>query len=404
VREARGSGVETSTGALIGLRLLAIMPSIPLHGMERANLEIMRLVRERGAHVLFVTEATWGQRVQAAVEARGCEWTTVSLLRSYEERLHLTARPLEMAGVARAWMRAAHRLLDICGDYRPTHIYVTNLTFFLYAVPAILRSRVPVIFRVPNPPESEERGFKPAVRAALWRLTVALSDVVVCNSHYSLKRLATRGLAPGRVRVIYPCLPQRPRLDCSDAYSVSAGRFTVLYLGRIRPEKGVDKLVDAARRIIPEFPDVDFLLVGDHAWRNDFAVRLRRQIVTAGLDERVRILDEIEDVPGLLKRCQLHVMPSIREPFGIVVLEAKSQGVPSVVFPTGGMLETVTHLVDGYVCRERSAEALVEGIRFFLEDDVARRTMGAAACQSLERYSPDVIADQWSDVFLTTAR
>jgi glycosyltransferase involved in cell wall biosynthesis len=405
VRETCGAVAETGSGVLAGMRVLAVMPSIPLQGMERANIQIMRLVRERGAHVLFVTEATYGQRVQAAVEDSGCASTSVPVLRNFEERLHLTWRPRETLRVANAWARAARRLGAICREYRPTHIYVTNFTFFLYALPAIARARVPVVFRLPNPPGIEGRGIRRAVRASLWKLVVAMSDMIVCNSQYSLERLRALRLAPRRARVIYNCVPER-RPGGGDAPAVDMGRFNVAYLGRIRPEKGVGELFEAAVRITREFPHVDFLLAGEYAWRNEFAASLRDRIGQARLEGRVRLLGEIEDVPGLLDRSHLHVCPSRSEgeSFPNVVLEAKSRGVPSVVFPAGGLPEAVTHLVDGYVCVAPTSNALATGIQFFIEHEPARLAMGRAAERSLDRYARDVIRAQWAEVFQAVDR
>src|SRR5438093_13727590 len=90
---------------LSAVRILVVMPSIPVQGMERSNLQIFKMMRERGAEVLFVTEQTHGARVQREVERIGCRWTTASFMSSFEERLHLSKNPGEMAAVGRGWAR-----------------------------------------------------------------------------------------------------------------------------------------------------------------------------------------------------------------------------------------------------------------------------------------------------------
>lgn len=54
---------EEGVKDLTDMRILAVMPSIPVQGMERSNLQIMKMMRERGADVLFITEKTFGERV-----------------------------------------------------------------------------------------------------------------------------------------------------------------------------------------------------------------------------------------------------------------------------------------------------------------------------------------------------
>jgi glycosyltransferase involved in cell wall biosynthesis len=388
----------TRAGELAGARILVIMPSIPILGMERSTLQIMRMMRERGADVRFVTHREYGRKVGREAERIGCSWRPVSL----DRRLHLARRPGEMVAVLRAWVKAAWQIDSIYRRYRPTHIYVTNFLYFLFALPTLWRARQPIVFRLPNPPDTDLLGVRGALSRWLWRYLVApASDVLVCNSRYTLSRLERIGVTGNKARVIYNCLPERPRAAAGDAPKVDPCQFNVVYLGQIRPGKGVRELFDVALRLVRERGDVSFYLVGEHKWQNPFAEGLLGELRERDLVGRINILDEIEDVGGLLAQCDLHVCPSVSpaESFPNVVLEAKSQGVPSVVFPTAGLPESVTHLVDGYVCRDTSLGALYDGIRYFLDDPESLKLAGEAARRSLERFPRERIADQWAEVF-----
>jgi glycosyltransferase involved in cell wall biosynthesis len=257
---------------LAGARILVIMPSIPVQGMERANLQIMKMMRQRGADVLFVTEANFGGRLRREVELIGCRWADASFTRSAEERLHLTTNVREMALVLRAWARAARQLRRIVKGFGPTHIHVTNVGFFLYALPALWRARRTVVFRLPNPPARDLPGMKQRLSDWVWRfLVVPNCDVIVCNSLYTLSVL--RGVVgPGlEARLINNCPPRRPPPAESDCPRVNAGHFNVIYTGRITPGKGVGELFEAALRIVAERPDVDFYFAGQNDWNNPFA-------------------------------------------------------------------------------------------------------------------------------------
>ena len=97
--------------------------------------------------------------------------------------------------------------------------------------------------------------------------------------------------------------------------------------------------------------------------------------------------------------------PSIcEEAFGNVVLEAKREGVPSVIFRSGGLPEMVRHGVDGVICEERTPEALAAGIASLLEDEERRRAAGRAAREDFEaRFGPERFARQWTEVFLRSS-
>src|SRR5687768_18447338 len=89
------AAVPAPARPLAGVRVLVVMPSIPLQGMERSTLEIVQLLQGHGAEALFITERTHGHKVQAAVEAIGARWAPVRVTDTYEERLRLSPRPSE---------------------------------------------------------------------------------------------------------------------------------------------------------------------------------------------------------------------------------------------------------------------------------------------------------------------
>lgn len=117
---------------------------------------------------------------------------------------------------------------------------------------------------------------------------------------------------------------------------------------------------------------------------------------------RVRFLGWREDVPELLAAAAIHCCPSLpelREGFGLVNIEAKQAGIPSVVFSTGALPELIAHRVDGWVCYEVSAEALAEGIEYFLSDSSRLAELGQAAFRSVERFGWERFAGEWQEVF-----
>jgi len=391
-----------SSSDLTGIRILVVMPSIPVQGMERSNLQIFRMMRALGADVLFVTEQTYGHRMQQEIEAINCRWVSASFITKVEERLHLSRSPREMAVIVRAWLRANRAVKAASREFRPHVIYIPGLAALIYSLSTVWRAKQPVVFRLPNPPGLNHRGFKKIIGGWLWSQCVArVVDVFVCNSNYTLERLKNAGVRPRISRVIHNCLSDRRPPDVTDSPRAVPGRVNVVYLGRIRAEKGVDVLVDAAWRIVKERDDVDFYLAGEYKWMNPFADSLIAKVTASSLESRIKFTGQIDDVFGLLDQCQLHCCPSTSdgESFPNVVLEAKSRGIPSVVFPTSGLPEAVTHLVDGYICPDRSVNSLYEGLSYFLERPSEMEAAGVAALGSMARFSPEGTSRQWAELF-----
>jgi glycosyltransferase involved in cell wall biosynthesis len=387
---------RVAEGELSGTRILAVMPTIPLHGMERKTLKIMSGLRERGADVLFITQKDYGQSVQRAVEDIGCQWVAAS----FDQLLHLPRGPREAATLLASWWTSASELNRIRRAYRPTHIHIPNMTLFLYSWPTLLRAPETIVFALPNPPDTSFTGFRRHLNSFIWRHGVQrVCDRIVCNSAFTLAQVRAVGLTSERLSLIYNSAPYRTP-GAGDAPVVDRSKMNVAYIGRICTDKGVREYIDAALCITSERTDVDFYLAGDVEWRNPFAKALIEELKVKGLTSRIHFLGEINDVTELLAQCDVHVCPSIcEEAFGLVVLEAKSRSVPSVVFPSGGLTETVRHLVDGYVCPSKTSSALYDGIRHFLDDPVAMRKAGREAHRSLADFSERKAADAWASLF-----
>jgi glycosyltransferase involved in cell wall biosynthesis len=384
---------------LAGRRILVVMPTIPLYGMERKTLSIMKHLRERGADVLFITQKDYGQRIQQEVDRIGCRWVPGS----FDKLLHLPRGPIEGISLVRSWIRSACELNGIRKLYRPTHIHIPNVTLFLYAWPVLLRASETVVFALPTPPDTSFTGLRRQLNNFIWRWGVErVCDHIVCNSVFTLSQLRAIGMNMRKASLIYNSAPERT-LTVGDAPVLNPAKLNVAYVGQICPEKGLKEFIDAASRIALERDDAEFYLAGDYKWRNPFARDLIDQIRAKGLADRIHFLGEINDVPELLSQCDLHVCPSVwEEPFGLVVLEAKRQGIPSVVFPSGALKETVTHLVDGYVCGEKTWFALYEGLRYFLDRPERMSQAGHAATCSLTHFSQEKAAADWASLFLET--
>ena len=385
-------------------RVAVTLGGIPLWGQERGNIQVFHALRDAGVEALFVTHHSYGhESIQPALDALDLRWTTAF----YPGRWVKGKGPRWLAKRFGEALRSNREFFRAVKAYRPTHVHTMNERYAVDLLPAFKLLGVPVIYRVGDEPSQHRRMFRFA-----WRSLIAPNvSQFVAISEFVRDSLVEAGVPSSKIRVIYNYPPDRPPrpegTDLPDDVAAPYDGLTVAYVGQITADKGVDVLVDAAFALCEEREDVRFLLAGDYSWRNPFADALRDRVDAAGLSDRIRFLGSVDDVPGLLSLADVHTAPSVwEEPLGNVVVEAKQAGVPSVVFASGGIPELVVEGGrDAVLCRDKTARALADGLRHYLDLPApALADAGRAAHASLEALgiTRDAFVRAWSDVFTRT--
>ncbi|MFD1883770.1 glycosyltransferase family 4 protein [Paracoccus pacificus] len=152
--------------------------------------------------------------------------------------------------------------------------------------------------------------------------------------------------------------------------------------GRIRAQKGVDLLVDAAIELLPQYPRAMVIFTGRITPdQRAFAEGLQQKLAKAGLADRVRFLGELpwEDVVRHYQALDLFVAPPRWEGFGLTPLEAMACGVPVVATRVGAFESLIVDGVTGSLVPPDDAPELTRAIARWLADDAARARAGQAA-------------------------
>jgi glycosyltransferase involved in cell wall biosynthesis len=129
-------------------------------------------------------------------------------------------------------------------------------------------------------------------------------------------------------------------------HGIPQDSFLVLNISRIDSQKNQQVLLEAFAKLAKQDLDARLVLIGPET-QPDYAARLRQRTAELGLKERVQILPGLRhDNPALLdayQACDVFVLPSMHEPFGIVVLEAWSAGKPVITSRVGGLKTLIDH-------------------------------------------------------------
>jgi glycosyltransferase involved in cell wall biosynthesis len=168
----------------------------------------------------------------------------------------------------------------------------------------------------------------------------------------------------------------------------------LLFVGTIKPEKGVFELFRALPLIMSRRPELTVRLVGPEA--SGVRERLLASL-PASLRPRVRFEGAVEHdrLPAIYSAATLCALPSLSEAFGLTMAEAMSCGVPVVGSSLGAGPDLAQHGRDALLVDPRDAQAFASAALECLEDaELRERLSTGARRQALRRFSWDVAAEQ----------
>ena len=160
--------------------------------------------------------------------------------------------------------------------------------------------------------------------------------------------------------------------------------FVIGTIAQIQHLKGIDLLLETARRVLAERDDVTFLHVGPPG-RNEaeFARTMKERARAAEFRGRVQFLGARTDVPDLLASMDVLFHPTRQETFGLVIIEALAAGLPVVCSRAGGLPEIVNNSEIGCALDGDSPARYAAAILALLGQPERARGMGEAGRRSL---------------------
>jgi glycosyltransferase involved in cell wall biosynthesis len=175
----------------------------------------------------------------------------------------------------------------------------------------------------------------------------------------------------------------------------------LLGIGRLEHFKGFDVLIKALAIVKKKHPSIKLILIGDGIERGKLE-QLRQRL---GLDESVLFYGGMEhkDVLKMLSTCVFLVMPSRREAFGTVLIEAMAAKKAVIAMDVGGVPEIVQDRKNGLLVKNHSSKALADSMVYLLENPEFASDLGKNGRKLVEsRYTWEIIADRYLKIYQST--
>lgn len=157
-------------------------------------------------------------------------------------------------------------------------------------------------------------------------ISFKLPDVIISNSVHTSQRLAQMG-----VKKKIKTVPLGVDMSSILSAPVSNVESDIIFVGRLLKNKNADTLVRAIAKLRRHKKDVSCIIIGDGPELKN----LTKQVEDLKLEKNITLMNFIEDsteLYGIMKASKVYVLPSEREGFGLIVLEANTCGLPVLVY------------------------------------------------------------------------
>jgi glycosyltransferase involved in cell wall biosynthesis len=288
------------------------------------------------------------------------------------------------------WFLRSHRI-----DVVNVHYAIDNYVYF-----AICRRLLPIrlvtslhgrdAFYREQPFDKYSRAFK---------FLVGASDLVILPSD-AYRRKFLQAFPEVQERTIFIHNGIDPvRFNPSTSRNHGVNRY-MLCVAELQEYKAIDILLLAAQPLLADDDSLTLVLAGDGPLRRD----LEALSSSLGIRERTMFLGKqgAPEIAALLRGCEVMVLPSRMEPFGIVLIEAMACQVPVVATNVGGIPEIVEHEVSGLLVEPENPEALGAAIRRVLTDSRLREELAKNGySRVMERFCTARNGTAYVDTFVS---
>lgn len=256
-----------------------------------------------------------------------------------------------------------------------------RFAFFLanWLIKSCLRS-IRIVAMVHETPYQKYTGINSIKNKTITHLFYRSLDCIIVNSEFIAKEAVSLGGRREKIKIRR--LPGQILYTNPTSKKKISAEAKVLCVANIRPKKGQKCLIEALKLLRGYELRTTFAGVcKDEGYERE----LQSLIKEYELENNVRIAGWLnsERMAEAYKECDIFVLPSLYEPWGMVIQEAMHFGLPIVASDTGGIPEQVTHLREALLVPPGDPEALAQAIERLLTDKGLRKKLVKNAYQRL---------------------
>jgi len=270
--------------------------------------------------------------------------------------------------------------------------YYPDSTFFASIIGKL--SGVPVVFGARR---NIGHWMKPWDQRKAKFLNRFFIDKIIANAQACKKAVIEQENAKPENVFVIPNGIETERFDSIPVWALASANtpLRIGAVGNLKPVKGTDVLINAAKIVLEKFPNIQFEVAGDENF--EFYTK---QIADCGITNHFKLLGSLADVPGFLKTLDIAVLPSRAEGLSNGLLEYMAAGRPAIATDVGGNGELIEHERNGLLVPSENPQTLADAICNLIEHpEQAARFATEARNDITDKYNATRVADLYCDYY-----
>lgn len=169
----------------------------------------------------------------------------------------------------------------------------------------------------------------------------------------------------------------------------------ILSAGLLLPIKGFDKAIQVAAKVLPKYPEWKWIICGEGPERSKLELMIRK----FHLEDQMLLVGSVQDMDREYQRAAMYVMTSEMEGLPMVLLEAKSWGLPIVSFDImTGPSDIIRNGINGYLVEPYDIDDMADKIEDLVRHQELRQSFSNYSQLDVDRFDFENILGKWEQI------
>lgn len=178
-------------------------------------------------------------------------------------------------------------------------------------------------------------------------------------------------------------------------FKANSDNFVILTVAALHPRKGLDTLIKSFTKTGEAFPKAKLIITGEGPQRPT----LEKLIKKLSLDNKVVLTGQQENIPYLMKSADMFVLPSDKEAFGLVLLEAMTTGLPIIASNVGGIPDIIKNNKNGILVNPGNADELSEKMIKLITNKALREKLAYVGHHDVKEFDAEIMAKKTAQIY-----